>query len=96
MSLDTLRSVSSELAHKIVELGRLPRKVGTVHISGRSVEPARLVEAIEQEGLRGEVKIMIGGAPVTQKFSDEIGADFYAADSTSGRNYARDVMSGEG
>lgn len=53
------------------------------------------VEAIEKEGLRDQVKIMIGGAPVTQKFADEIGADFYAPDSTAGRNYARDVISGE-
>ncbi len=46
-------------------------------------------------GLRNQVKIMIGGAPVSQDFADEIGADFYGPDSTSGRNYARDVVSKE-
>jgi len=47
------------------------------------------VDAIKAAGL--DVKIMIGGAPVRQEFADEIGADFYGPDSTSGRNYAREV-----
>ena len=48
------------------------------------------VEAIRAAQL--DVKIMIGGAPVSQEFADEIGADFYGVDSTSGRNYAREVV----
>ena len=52
------------------------------------------IEAIERAGLRTNVKIMIGGAPVTQEFCDEIGADFYGADSPSGSNYARSVVTG--
>jgi len=47
------------------------------------------VEAIKADGL--DVRIMIGGAPVNQQFCDEIGADFYGFDSTSGKNYAREV-----
>lgn len=54
-----------------------------------------IIEAIKAAGLRNQVKIMIGGAPVSQEFADEIGADFYGMDSTSGRNYARDVVSKE-
>lgn len=38
------------------------------------------VEAIEAAGLRDKVKIMIGGAPVTQAYADEIGADAYTDD----------------
>lgn len=52
------------------------------------------IEAIEAAGLRDQVKIMIGGAPVSQEFCREIGADFCGPDSTSGRDYARDVVSG--
>jgi len=48
------------------------------------------VDAIKADGL--DVKIMIGGASVSQEFADEIGADFYGVDSTSGRNYAREVV----
>jgi len=53
------------------------------------------INAIKSAGLRDRGKIMIGGAPIRQEFCDEIGADFYGPDSTSGRNYARDVVTGE-
>ena len=36
------------------------------------------LEALEESGVRGDVKVLVGGAPVTQKFADEIGADGYA------------------
>lgn len=38
------------------------------------------IKAIEEAGLRDQVKIMVGGAPVTQEFADEIGADAYTPD----------------
>jgi len=38
------------------------------------------IEAINAAGLRSTVKVIIGGAPVSQKFADEIGADGYARD----------------
>ena len=38
------------------------------------------LDAISEAGLRSNVKIIIGGAPVSQKFADEIGADGYARD----------------
>jgi len=53
------------------------------------------IQAIKDAGLRDQVKIMIGGAPIRQEFADEVGADFYGPDSTAGRNFARDVVSGE-
>ncbi len=53
------------------------------------------IKAIEDAGVRDKVKIMIGGAPIRQEYCDEISADFYGADSTAGRNYARDVATGE-
>ena len=36
------------------------------------------INALDKEGIRSEVKVLVGGAPVTQKFADEIGADGYA------------------
>jgi len=53
------------------------------------------IEEIKNAGLRDQVKVMIGGAPITQDFADEIGADFFGPDATSGKNYARDAVSGE-
>jgi 5-methyltetrahydrofolate--homocysteine methyltransferase len=41
------------------------------------------IEAIKNAGLRDRVKIMVGGAPVTQSFADEIGADAYTPDAAS-------------
>ncbi|MHB9023418.1 MAG: corrinoid protein [Armatimonadota bacterium] len=47
------------------------------------------IDALEAAGVRGGVKVMIGGAPVTQKFSDEIGADGYAPDAASAVDLAK-------
>ena len=41
------------------------------------------IEAFKAAGLRDQVKIMVGGAPVTKNFADEIGADGYAPDGIS-------------
>jgi 5-methyltetrahydrofolate--homocysteine methyltransferase len=43
----------------------------------------KVIEAIEEAGLRDQVKFMIGGAPVTSKFAAEIGADLYTVDASS-------------
>ncbi len=40
------------------------------------------ISALAEAGLRESVRVGIGGAPVTQRFADEIGADFYAPDAT--------------
>ena len=40
----------------------------------------RVIQAFEDEGMREEVKIMVGGAPVTQDFADDMGADGYGKD----------------
>ena len=42
----------------------------------------RTIDALIKAGLRERVKVMVGGAPVSQAFADEIGADGYAKDST--------------
>ena len=42
----------------------------------------RTIDALVRAGLRARVKVMVGGAPVSQAFADEIGADGYARDST--------------
>jgi len=52
------------------------------------------LEAIDKEGLRegGKLKIIIGGAPVTQEFADEIGADLYAEDALEGVEVAKKAL----
>lgn len=41
------------------------------------------IEALEEAGLRGNAVVLVGGAPVTQAYADEIGADGYAPDASS-------------
>jgi 5-methyltetrahydrofolate--homocysteine methyltransferase len=54
-----------------------------------------VIQALKTAGLRDQVKIMIGGAPIRQEYADEIGADFYGKDSTEAKNIARQVVTGE-
>ncbi len=47
------------------------------------------IDAIREAGVREKVKIMIGGAPVTQSFADEVGADGYSPDAASAADLAK-------
>jgi 5-methyltetrahydrofolate--homocysteine methyltransferase len=49
------------------------------------------VDAITESGTREQVKIIIGGAPVTQSFADEIGADGYSSDAGSATQLAKSL-----
>jgi corrinoid protein of di/trimethylamine methyltransferase len=53
-----------------------------------------LVEAVNASDIRTNVKIMIGGAPVTEKFCAKIGADFYRADAASAAETAVQICAG--
>ncbi len=50
------------------------------------------VQALKNAGLRDQVKIFIGGAPVTQDYADKIGADGFAADASSATRVARQLL----
>ncbi len=50
------------------------------------------VQALKNAGLRDSVKIMIGGAPVTQDYATKIGADGFAADASSATRVARQLL----
>jgi 5-methyltetrahydrofolate--homocysteine methyltransferase len=57
----------------------------------RSMEST--IKVLEEAGLRDRVKIMIGGAPVTQAFADQIGADGYASNAASAADLAKKLVS---
>jgi len=50
------------------------------------------IDALSKSGLREQVKVMIGGAPVTQGFADQIGADGYAHDAGSATRLAKALL----
>ncbi len=53
---------------------------------------AEVIEAIEEAGLRRQVKVMVGGAPVNDKYASEIGADGYAPDAASAATRAKKLI----
>jgi len=50
------------------------------------------IELIAKEGLRDAVKVLVGGAPVSQSFADEIGADGYCADAMAAKEMATAIL----
>ena len=70
-----------------------PRIVGmSALLTTTMVNMKTTIEALEEAGLRDTVKIMVGGAPVTAAFAEEIGADAYAPDAASAVDAARDMV----
>ena len=53
---------------------------------------SKIVKAIDEAGLRGQVKIMVGGPSVSQTFVDEIGADSFAPDASSAVRRAKELL----
>ncbi len=53
---------------------------------------AETIDALQEAGLRDQLKIMAGGAPVTQAFVDKIGADAYGADAASASEKAKALL----
>ena len=56
------------------------------------VEMKGVIEALRQAGLRNQIKVIVGGAPVTQKYAAEIGADGYAANASTAVEKAKDLL----
>ena len=50
------------------------------------------INALEKAGIRDDVIVMVGGAPVTQAYADAVGADGYAADASSAVRLAKDLI----
>jgi len=56
------------------------------------LEMQNTIELLEEEGLRDSVKIIVGGAPVTPDFAEEIGADGWSADAASAKDKALELI----
>jgi len=51
-----------------------------------------VITILKKTGLRNKIKVMVGGAPVTQEFADEIGAEGYAPDAASAVDKAKELL----
>ena len=70
-----------------------PRLVGmSALLTTTMVNMKATVEALQEAGVRGSVKVMVGGAPVTEAFAKQIGADAYAPDAASAVDVARSLV----
>jgi len=68
--------------------------VGASSLLTTTMESLRTtVDAIHNAGYKGKVKIMIGGAPITQEFADQISADAYTPDAGSAASKAIELVS---
>lgn len=50
------------------------------------------VAALNNAPFRGKVKVMVGGAPITQEFADKVGADAYTSDAASAAKKAKELV----
>ena len=55
-------------------------------------EQGHVIEVLKQAGVRDQVKVMVGGAPVTQAWADKIGADAFTADAAAAARWAKEYV----
>lgn len=82
-------------AEKFIEAIRMhqPRLVGmSALLTTTMKEMESTIEAIRLAGLRNQVKVMIGGAPVTEQFAKDIKADGYARDAATAVDLAKSLL----
>jgi len=82
-------------AERFIEAARErgARLIGMSALLGTTMQNMKTtIEALEEAGLKGQIKTMIGGAIVTQSFADKIGADGYAPDAGSAVDKAKELL----
>ena len=55
-------------------------------------EMREVVKLVHERGLQNQIKVMVGGAPISQSFCDEIGADYYAEDAGAAAREAVKIL----
>ena len=84
VSIQSFVDKASEVEADIVGLSAL--------LTTTMVKQRMLIETLEETGLRSRVKVMVGGAPVTRSWADEIGADGYSEDAIGAVAVAKNLM----
>ena len=84
--MDTLIAKVKEIKPDILGLSAL--------LTTTLPEMAKVLESLEANGIRNQLKVMIGGAPVDAAYSDKIGADAYGGDAAEAVQIARELITG--
>jgi 5-methyltetrahydrofolate--homocysteine methyltransferase len=82
-------------ANKFIEAIKThqPQVVGmSALLTTTMIEMKNTIQAVEWAGLRNQVKMIVGGAPLTEKFAKEIGADGYAPDAASAVDKVKSLL----
>ena len=56
------------------------------------VQINQIIKELDKAGLRDQVKVLIGGAPVTEHYAENVGADYYATDAGSAADLVRQLL----
>ncbi|MEJ2136609.1 MAG: corrinoid protein [Desulfofustis sp.] len=86
MNVDSLIAAVKEIKPDVLGLSAL--------LTTTLPEMAKVIDALEANNIRDEIKVMIGGAPVDAAFSDKIGADGYGRDAAEAVQIARQLVTG--
>ena len=86
-NVDTEKFIEAIKEHQPKIIGMSAMLTTTMRAMGHTIK------AIEEAGLRDQVKIMIGGAPVDRDFADRISADGYGSNAPSGADLAKQLVS---
>jgi len=82
-------------AEKFIEAARShgARVIGMSALLTTTMEGMKLtIDALQEAGLRGRVKVMVGGAPLSEDYARQIGADGYAPDANCAVRVAKDLL----
>jgi len=90
--IDLGTDVSVEKYVEVVKVHQ-PNIIGmSALLTTTMVNMPEVIKALKAAGLRDKVKIMIGGAPITQNYADQIGADCYSPDAASAVDGAKSFI----
>jgi methylmalonyl-CoA mutase cobalamin-binding domain/chain len=83
-TVDTVMSKIKQLQPDVLGLSAL--------LTTTMPEMEKVIKALEKQGIRDRVSVMIGGAPVSADFAEKIGADAYGEDAAEAVSIARDLI----
>jgi len=92
--IDLGADVSKERFVEVVEKERPNILAMSTLLTSTMMEMKEVVDGLKERGLRNSVKIIVGGAPITEDFAREIGADGYGEDAVKGVKICRQWMKG--
>jgi uroporphyrinogen decarboxylase len=87
-------SVSAERFVQAVKTSKPDIVAMSALLTTTMVEMGKTIDALTEAGVRDQVKIIVGGAPLTQDFADSIGADGYAYDAPGAAQICDDMLAG--